>query len=625
MAGPDGSRAGGPTLSRRWRSLLVASALVVVAWSGGGGCSPEWYQKDADLQVDRLLRDRKRQTLSYEPVAEAENKPTPNAPGRPYERIPVTPIPVASGHVMERSGVELPFEVLGPVNMAGSGVSLEPVVGDFRSSVRERPLDLPVLGPPSPTRELVRLDLFGVLRYAVRNSRDYSTQMETLYLSALDVTLQRHLLSPRPFVTQSVGYSGGPVASGDYRYQNALNATTSAGVRQRLPYGGEVVAQSLVTFVDALNNNATSGETAQAQLTASVPLLRGAGFVNLEGLISSERQLVYDIRSFETYRRAFLVSVASQYYDLLVRRSQVLNRRQQLANYIDLTERSRALFAAGKGSFLDVQRSLNSQIQGETSLIQAEEAFRANLDAFKVSLGMDPQVDLEIVPVEVDIAIPERSAEDAVSLAQLYRLDVQTARDQIDDAKRQVENAKNGLLPDLNLNAGTSYGNRASSPARDLSSDTGQYNVGATLGLPVDRVAERNAYRRSLIFLQQVQRSYTTARDQAAVGARNALRRIVSAREQVELQRRNVQVAQARLDLANSLLRQPLLNPLPGLSQSNRDVVEAQQSLLTAQDSLDSARAALQVQVLSYYRDTGTLRLDPEAGTLARAVMREKR
>lgn len=595
---------------------------VCLAFVTAAGCTPEWYQRDGDLQVERLLRDRKRQTLSYEPTSEAANKPTPNAPGRPYERIPVTPIPVASGRVLERSGVELPYEALGPVNLAGKVQSLEPVVGDFRSSVRERPLDLPVLGPPSPTRELVRLDLFGVLRYAVRNSREYSSQMETLYLSALDVTLQRHLLSPIPFASQSVNYAGGPVASGDYRYQSALSATSTAGVRQKLPYGGEVVAQSLVTFVDALNSNATSGESAQVQLTASVPLLRGAGFVNLEGLISSERQLVYDIRSFETYRRSFLVTVASQYYTLLVQRSQVLNRRQQLANYIDLTERSRALFAAGKGSFLDVQRSLNSQIQGETSLIQAEESFRANLDAFKVTLGMDPQVDLEVVPVEVDIAVPERTAEDAVKLAQLYRLDVQTARDQIDDAKRQVENAKNGLLPDLNLNAGTNYSNRLSSPASSLNSDTGQYNAGATLGLPLDRVAERNVYRRSLIFLQQAQRGYVTARDNAAVAARNALRRILSASEQVELQRRNVQVAQARLDLANSLLRQPLLNPLPGLSQSNRDVVEAQQSLLTAQDSLDSARAQLQIQVLAYYRDTGTLRLDPEAGTLARAVMR---
>ena len=32
-------------------------------------------------------------------------------------------------------------------------------------------------------------------------------------------------------------------------------------------------------------------------------------------------------------------------------------------------------------------------------------------------------------------------------LAQRFRLDVQTARDQIDDARRAVENAKNGLLP----------------------------------------------------------------------------------------------------------------------------------------------------------------------------------
>ena len=39
-------------------------------------------------------------------------------------------------------------------------------------------------------------------------------------------------------------------------------------------------------------------ESASLALSASVPLLRGAGMVNLEPLIASERGLVYTVRGF---------------------------------------------------------------------------------------------------------------------------------------------------------------------------------------------------------------------------------------------------------------------------------------------------------------------------------------
>jgi len=598
-------------------AIAVRSAVALAIVPAIAGCTPADYRRSADLQIQKLLSDRKRQTLSYEPAATADDKPVSDAPGNPYSRIPVTPIVVSSGRAVEPTNIELPFEQLGPKQVLPPGVE-PPPASDYRSSVRDRPIvEAPVLGPASPMSTTQRLDLFGILNFAVQNSRDYADQMEELYLSALDVTLQRHLLSPRPFVTQRFGYDGG---QRDANFRSAMNATTNAGVRQRLPYGGEIVASGLVNFVDALNANTQSGENASLALTASVPLLRGAGFINLEGLVNSERSLVYAVRAFETYRRQFLVDVSTRYFDLITSRNAVLNRRTQLDQQIDLVERSRALFAAGKGSFLDVQRSINSQISGETQLIQSEEAYRGQLDNFKLFIGMDIFEELEIVPVELDVSIPETDPSDAVRLAHLYRLDVQTARDRIDDAKRTANNAKNGLLPGLDFDASSRVSSSDNRPASAINSETGRYSAGVTLDLPVDRVAERNSYRRALIRLQQAQRDFEQSRDAAAVSARNALRRIRSARDRVELQRRNLQIAQARLDLANSLLRQPLLNPLPGLSQSNRDVVEAQQQLLQAQDSLDQARATLQIQVLNYYRDTGTLRIDPESGALGRAM-----
>src|SRR5207237_1443604 len=120
------------------------------------------------------------------------------------------------------------------------------------------------LGPPGPADQAMRVGLFDAVRYGVQHGREYETQMEDLYLAALDVTLQRHLFEPRPFAKGSLTYTGGQA---DVNYKSALTATGNAGVRQQLPYGGEVVAQTLVTFVDAINGNVANGESASVALS----------------------------------------------------------------------------------------------------------------------------------------------------------------------------------------------------------------------------------------------------------------------------------------------------------------------------------------------------------------------
>ena len=221
---------------------------------------------------------------------------------------------------------------------------------------------------------------------------------------------------------------------------------------------------------------------------------------------------------------------------------------------------------------------------------------------------------LEVVPVELKVDVPDLDRRDVVKLALAYRLDLQTARDQVDDARRGVVVGENGLLPDLNLTANTNAGNEPGNPAVKLNERTNTYSAGITLGLPVDRVAERNAYRRSLIVLEQAMRHYTDAEQQVLADVRDASRRIRAAEINLQIQRRAIELANRRVDLANELLVQG--------TGSNRDVVDAETSLLSAQDSFEQARAALQIQVLQFLRRTGTLRLDPNAGALGLAMDR---
>ena len=74
-------------------------------------------------------------------------------------------------------------------------------------------------------------------------------------------------------------------------------------------------------------------------------------------------------------------------------------------------------------------------------------------------------------------------------------------------------------------------------------------------------------------------------------------------------------MAKLTLENANELLRQG--------KKDSRDFIDAQNALLSAQDSYEQANTVLQTQVLRFLRDTGTLRVDPDAGAIGTALDRK--
>jgi outer membrane protein TolC len=588
-------------------TALTASALVA-------GCSAEHYRKQADADVYRIIRQRKAETIGYQPETVIVSEAAPAVPREAYVKTPETPMPPPAPAPIEpliENGV--PFGPVGPENRFAGLPEIEDTGNQLERTLEElRGEAIPLLyGPPAPRRPVNRFDLYRSLRYAVRNSRDYEDQLEDLYLAALDVTLERHLLGPRPFADAGLRYTGGQFET-DYR--SALTATAGAGVRQRLPYGGEIVAQGLVNLVNALNEQAQSGENAALVLSGSIPLLRGAGMINLEGLISSERELVYSVRTLEDFRRAFGVTIASQYFNLLARQRSVENRRQSLRDRERLLEQQQALFAAGRVTFLQVQRSEQTVLQAQSSVLTAQQSYQDAIDDFKIQIGMPVEEDLEVVPTDTVLALPDLDKTDAVELARTYRLDLQTARDRVEDAKRQVANANNGLLPELNLDGETRVGSLVGDPGLRFDSRSMTYSAGVTLDLPIDRVAERNAYRRALIGFQQSQRTLEETNDRVTADVRSAIRAIRSAQVQTDIALRAMRSAEKQIELSYELLK-------TGKADA-RDIVDAQNALLNAQDQYESAQVSLQVQVLQFLRDTGTLRVDPDAGSIGRALER---
>ena len=588
---------------KKLTSLILLSAALC-------GCTPDAYQRDADLQVSRILRDRKEQTLGYQPKTPIAPTTVPTLTKKAYAKIPQTPLAPPTTAPIVPASVELPYGPLGPEKLFTDGQTAPNRELGFAAAQRQVRERLQY-GPLIEGRNDIRMDLFTSLQYAVQHSRRYQAQMEDLYLAALDVTLERHLFEPRPFVTQAINYDGGQQ---DVAFRSALSATTTAGVRQQLPYGGEIVAQGLVTFVDALNDNSLGGENASAVLSASVPLLRGAGMVNLESLIQSEREMVYQVRDFESFRRDFVVQIASSYFNLLTAYQRVTDQRVRYEQAVELVERTLDLFAAGgqRTTYLAVQQALTQQVNAEAALISAQQSLESALDDYKLQLGMPVDENLEIVAVELDVDIPDVNDPQMAKLAQEYRLDLQTARDRIEDARRRVDVSQNGLLPELNLTARGQLTNRPDSSATQLDSRALSYGAGLTLDLPIDRLRERNQYRASLINFERAQRNLVDLSQTVIGDVRQASRSVQQAQLQLDIAQRAIRVAQDQLEYSTELFTQ-------GKAQM-RDITEAQTQLLGAQNDYHAAKAALQINVLRFLRNTGTLRVDPSAGALGAAL-----
>jgi outer membrane protein TolC len=289
----------------------------------------------------------------------------------------------------------------------------------------------------------------------------------------------------------------------------------------------------------------------------------------------------------------------------------------QRVNYeqaVQLVERNLELFAAGgkRTTFLAVQQALTQQVNAEAALISAQQSLESSLDDYKLLLGMPVDEDVEIVAVELDVTTPNVNDPQMAQVAQTYRLDLQTARDRIEDARRQVDVAKNGLLPGLDLTARAQDTNRPNGFASDVDSRALSYGIGATLDLPIDRLRERNQYRTALINYERAQRNYVDLSQTIIGDVRQASRSVQQAQLQLEIAKRAIRVAQDQLEYSTELFTQ-------GQAQT-RDITDAQTQLLRAQNDYHAATASLQVNVLRFLRDTGTLRVDPSAGELGAAL-----
>ncbi len=446
------------------------------------------------------------------------------------------------------------------------------------------------------------MDLRAALRQAQETGREFITAEEEYILAAIRLLVERHLWSPQFFATISPQVvAENPEFA---RSTTAFQVVNELRVTQRLPYGGQVEARYLYTLTEQLRRAVGDRFTSSNQLILSgtLPLLRGAGDVAREDLIQAERNLVYAARTFENFRRQYLVEIAGDYFDLVLLKSQIKNQEQVLGLLRRLEDRTRALVAAGRLSEFQQNIAASDVLRGTTALSNAREAYLLALDRFKVRLGLNVDTNIDIQPVDVGLPSPEITPEAATAAALDYRLDLQTRRDQLDDTLRGVNNAKNALLPDLNLFGSATVGSGSARVNDFVFQNDGPTTLvgGVTFGLPLNREVERLNLRQATINAERARRDFEEFRDQVVIDVRARVRELDRSKFDLDLQRRSVYINERRAE--EQEIKKDEVTP--------QEVVDSATSLLNALNARDRALTDLRLAVLNYLRATGQLRVE---------------
>jgi outer membrane protein TolC len=503
-------------------------------------------------------------------------------------------------------------------------------------------LGVPPVEQPAPWEgtETVTVNLLQALQICARNSRDYQSAKEDLYRSALALDLERKEF--RNTFSGMLRQLFRSTDSGDGR-RNASQTSGDFGVTRTFRNGAELTGAIAVDLAKLLTQDRSSSWGVYADASISIPLLRGSGeFIVTEPLTQAERNLLYEVDDFERFKRTFAVRVASEYFAVLRDAQQVRNQEESYRRLVTSTRRTRRLADSGRLPEFQFAQSIQNELRARSQWISAQQSHEARLDNFKVLLGLPPDARVALTSDELDSVgervtkliqgvkvadysgdVPpadapveltppsrehggplEMAPDDAVKIALARRLDLRRAKEQVWDAQRKVLVAADNLRGELTLLGKTNIGesrdtSSTDSPNARLSAREMPFDGLLTLNLPLERTSERNTYRNRLIDLNRAVRAYQKLEDDVKLQVRDQLRTLVEARENVIIQTEAVKLAEENVKSTNMFLEAG--------RAAVRDVLDADDNLLSARNSLNNAMVSYRVAELALQRDLGVL------------------
>ncbi len=386
----------GTATGTRWLPLLLLLAVTAML---SAGCSRAHYRRNADQEVYSLLDCGSRDprwplpdyTIDPDPKSRMAYPYSPDCPPLP----PDDP----TAHLLMQC------------------VDCKKGWPCWKHRGRTPHVENPFWRAYLPTNEdgEVIIDRQGAVQLALVHAPSYQQQLENLYLSALEVTFQRYQFDTIFFARNATFFTAGRT-NGESR--STLATDTGLGFRRAFATGGNMVVDVANSLVWQFAGPDTYSATSLASFSLFQPLLRGAGRqIALESLTDSERALLYNIRQMEFFRHGFYMQViaganpatgnfgaagSGGYFGLL--QSQIRIRNQEiyvrgLRNYVEQME---AFYRSERVTAYNVDVARQNFYEAQSALLRLVNEYENSLDSYKISLGLPPDVELNVEDHLVD-------------------------------------------------------------------------------------------------------------------------------------------------------------------------------------------------------------------------------
>lgn len=460
---------------------------------------------------------------------------------------------------------------------------------------------------------VLRISLQDALQVAAHNNPNYQTNKETIFRQALALDLQRNVFRNSWSGLLSTLWSTNKSSGAR---QNGLHSTGEGGLTRHFKSGVTFATSIGLDLVQLLTANKVSARGLVADASISVPLLRGSGAeIVAEPLQQSEFDVLYAMWDFERYRRTFAVKVASEYLLVLERMNQVDTAYDNYQRLVTSRQRAQRLADAGRLPGIQVDQALQDELRARVRWVSAQQTSADRLDSFKITLGLPTdariELDRELLTAQLQQLVAQQQqaapSPELLATALDVRRDLRIAKGVVADSVRQLRVAEDQLRADVTLLATGRAGERrsTSSVASDdvkLNPDKGYYTALLQLDLPFERTSERNALRNRWIDYEQRQREQRQLEDLIKYQVRSAWRGRLEAFELIQIQQRALTVARRRVASTDLFLQ-------AGRIQI-RDLLEAQDDLVSAENSLIEAQVQYRIRAMELMRDIGMLEID---------------
>jgi len=483
------------------------------------------------------------------------------------------------------------------------GIKANYTISDSNDPVSPNDVEIAEMIPESGV-----INLQQAVEIATKFNRDYQSEKERLYSSALSLTGIRH-----DYAYQWLGTIDAEYANRDGDEESQLDpAKLKVSQTHLLGDGIQVSTNLALDWIRYLTGDPSTSLRSVLSATVTAPLLgAGAGREDREKLTQAERDVLYDIRTFNRYRKTFVVGIISDYYGVLQARDRADITEASYKRQIESTNQLKMEVDVGQRAPSEGDEAMQSLLSAENKLVRDRQSYEQALDRFKIRLSLPADANIvldqnELTALEaIGISQPEYTESEAIEMALARRLDLANSRDEVDDAARLLALAADGLGIQLNLTGGI---DEVRSPTGTdfsrLQFHQGDYSLGLNADLPLDRKIKRNNYMNKLISMQKIQRGYDNESENVKLGVRKAYRDLAETGESYRIQKVGLELAKRRVEEQKLLLEYG--------RGTIRLLLETNDALVLAQNELTGALVNHTVAKMSFFRDIGILQVKPD-------------